>query len=81
MQIGDLVKRNEHLWEYLTDKEMQEVGMIIAFDRHYNSEYLDTFAQEPQYPYAIVLWSRTGIGYEDIDDLEVVTCKEELRAV
>lgn len=81
MKVGDLVKRNEYIWEHLTNEEIQEVGIITAFDNHYDNEYLDTFEQVPPHPFAIVLWARIGIGYEDVDDLVVVTCKEDICVV
>jgi len=84
VKVSDIVKRNEKLWEsfggsygYITKSEMQEVGIIIAFDSHYKNMYLDSFDQteKQQEQYVLVLWSRKGLSYEDIDDITVVTCK------
>jgi len=82
VKIGDLVKRNEKMGDYLSKEEMKEVGMIIAFDNtSVGKKYSDTFEQIPPNIYAIVLWSRGGLEHEDIDDMLIVACNDENHVV
>ena len=70
MNVGDLVKRSSMWFEWMRRNSWhismcaREIGMIIEFDPRVNGDSMDV---------AGVLWPFTGISWEDVDDLEVIS--------
>ena len=62
MKVNDLVRRsNDWIIDikvncYLSPEEENEIGLITKFDCNH----------------AVILWSYTGLSWENIDDIEVI---------
>ena len=63
MKAGDLVKRKEDRWDWLTFDEINEIGIVVGIEEFSTKEKLDKLM--------VVLWSTPELSWEDMDDLEI----------